>query len=121
MITITPKAAEQIKESARQTDMQNTALRIAARRKADGAIEYGMGFDDTGRDEDLTFKSEGISLVIDPICVDLLKDTVLDYVEMEAGEHRFIFMNPNDPHYRPPNSADGAPPAGISGTWSPQK
>jgi iron-sulfur cluster assembly protein len=121
MITVTPAAAKQIKESAKQTDMQNTALRIAARRKPDGAIEYGMGFDDTGRDEDLTFKSEGVSLVMDPICVELLKDTVLDYVEIEPGQFRFIFMNPNDPHYRPPDSDGNAPPAGSSGTWSPDK
>ncbi|WP_018952990.1 HesB/IscA family protein [Thioalkalivibrio sulfidiphilus] len=121
MITITPNAAKQIIESARQSGLENTPLRIAARRHSDGAIEYGMGFDDTGRDEDLTFKSEGVSLVIDPICVDLVKDAVLDYVEMNPGEFRFIFMNPNDPHYRPPNSAAGAPPASVSGTWSPEK
>ncbi|HSP01023.1 MAG TPA: iron-sulfur cluster assembly accessory protein [Thioalkalivibrio sp.] len=121
MITVTPNAAKQITESARQSGLENTPLRIAARRQADGAIEYGMGFDDTGRDEDLSFKSEGVNLVIDPICVDLVKDAVLDYVEIEAGEHRFIFMNPNDPHYRPPNSSEGAPSAGISGTWSPEK
>jgi iron-sulfur cluster assembly protein len=120
MITVTPAAAAQIKESAAQSGTQEMALRIAARRKPDGAIEYGMGFDDTGRDEDLTFKSEGVSLVIDPICIELLKDTVLDYVEMEPGEFRFIFMNPNDPHYRPP-AGGAAPPSGGSGTWSPEK
>ncbi|WP_018232031.1 HesB/IscA family protein [Thioalkalivibrio thiocyanodenitrificans] len=120
MITVTPAAAKQIKASAKESGMQNPALRIAARRKSDGAIEYGMGFDDTGRDEDLTFKSEGVSLVMDPICVDLLKDTVLDYVEMEPGEYRFIFMNPNDPHYRPPEGG-AAPPSDSRGTWSPEK
>jgi len=121
MITITPRAAQQITESARQSGLEGTALRIAARRQPDGAIEYGMGFDDTGREDDLPFKVEGVQIVVDPLCVELLKDAVLDYVEIEAGEFRFIFMNPNDPHYRPPNSSDGAPPAGISGTWSPDK
>ncbi len=111
MLSLTPDAAEQIKQSARESQMEHTALRIAAQRKSDGAIEYGMGFDDTGREEDLTFKSEGVWLVVDPLCVDLLKDAVLDYVEYEPGQYRFIFLNPNDPHYSPPAGNSAAPPA----------
>ena len=32
----------------------------------------------------------------------LLEGTTLDYVELEPGEHQFIFMNPNDANYTPP-------------------
>ncbi|MDD3517732.1 MAG: iron-sulfur cluster assembly accessory protein [Chromatiales bacterium] len=99
MITITPEAAKQIKQSAADSNTQGMALRVAARRLGDGSIDYGMGFDDTGREDDLSFKSEGINIVIAPYCIELLNGAVLDYVEIEPGEHRFIFTNPNDPHH----------------------
>jgi iron-sulfur cluster assembly protein len=29
----------------------------------------------------------------------------MDYVEIEPGQFRFIFLNPKDPHYTPPTEA----------------
>jgi iron-sulfur cluster assembly protein len=111
MITITPNAAKQIKSSADSSGMEKPALRIAARRSPNGEIHYGMGFDDHERDSDLIFKVSGVNIVIEPVSVDLLKNAVLDYVEMEPGEHRFIFMNPNDPNYVPPDGLNAPPKA----------
>lgn len=109
MITITPAAAEQIKTSAQQSGMEKPVLRIAARRLANGDFDYGMGFDERERDSDLVFKSAGVEIVIEPVSVDLLKNAVLDFVEIEPGEHQFIFMNPNDPNYRPPDGLNAPP------------
>jgi iron-sulfur cluster assembly protein len=100
MFKVTSEAAKQISQSAAQSDAQNLALRIAAKRKPDGSIEYGMGFD-AERANDLQLISEGITLLISPHSKELLQGTILDYVELEPGEFQFIFINPND--------ADGAP------------
>ena len=43
--------------------------------------------------------------IVSPISAEMLKDTKLDYVEIEAGKHQFIFLNPNDPEYRPPTES----------------
>lgn len=102
MISVTSAAATQIRTAARQAHTEGLALRIAAKRGADGRIQYGMGFDDTGREDDLEFTSEGIQLVVAPLSLELLSGTVIDYVELEPGEFQFIFMNPNDPDYVPP-------------------
>ena len=32
-----------------------------------------------------------------------LKNCKLDYVEIEKNQPQFIFLNPNDPVYSPPN------------------
>ena len=40
--------------------------------------------------------SEGVALVVAPAHLDLLDGMTLDYVELEAGDFRFIFINPND-------------------------
>ena len=99
MITITPAAAEQIRDSARQGSMHGLPLRIAAKRAIDGSIQYGMGFADEEYDGDQKFHSEGIDIVVSTMSVDLLRDTVLDYVKLDNGEMSFIFKNPNDPDF----------------------
>ncbi len=102
MITITPAAAQQIKVAAKEGRMEGMALRIAAQRSADGTIQYALGFDDASRADDTRITAEGIELVVAPTSTILLEGTTLDYVELEKGKFEFIFMNPNDPNYRPP-------------------
>lgn len=102
MITITPAAAEQIRESARQGNLQGMPLRIAAKRADDGSIQYGLGFADEELEGDQKFNSEGIDIVVSNMSVDLLKETVLDFVELDNGEKNFIFKNPKDPNFQPP-------------------
>lgn len=99
MMTITPDAAEQIKKSASQQQIEDMPLRIAAKKTDDGSIEYAMGFADQLSIDDIKFISEGIEVVLEPGSALLLKDTVMDYVEIESGQHSFIFSNPNDPHH----------------------
>ena len=106
MITVTPSAAQQIRVTATQSDSDEMGLRIAARRAADGTIDYAMGFDEA-RGDDLVLNSEGIALVVSPRERELLDGMTLDYVELEAGDFRFIFINPNEPGPRPAGGAAG--------------
>ena len=101
MISITLAAADQIRTSATQGEMEGLAMRIAAKRNPDGSIHYGMGFDDNQLDGDTTITSEGVTLVISESSKTLLNGTTLDYVEIEPDTYQFIFMNPNDANYRP--------------------
>ncbi len=107
MFTVTPAAADEIRNSAKQGQMEGMPLRIAARQDTDGSLQYAMGFADAQTDEDLSCDSEGITIVIAPSSYEFLKGTTLDYVEMEQGQHQFIFMNPNDPDYVPPAKEEG--------------
>lgn len=101
MITVTEEAARQIRESARQGNAEGLPLRIAAQRQDNGSIHYAMGFADDEHDEDLHFSSEGVEIIVSPISLTLLDNTIIDYVELDTGERNFIFRNPNDPHYQP--------------------
>ncbi len=101
MFKVTKAAASQIRASAHKGDAEELALRVAATRKPDGAIEYRMGFDEVGV-EDVLLNSRGVDVVFANSQKELLNGVVLDYVEIEPGEFRFIFLNPNDPHYRSP-------------------
>ncbi|MDH5613287.1 MAG: iron-sulfur cluster assembly accessory protein [Gammaproteobacteria bacterium] len=102
MIKITPQAAKQIQISAQQGKAENLPLRIAATKNDDGSFHYGIGFDEN-KEGDITVTSEGVNIIVSPLSSDLLKDTTLDFVELEPGKNQFIFMNPNDPSYTPPS------------------
>lgn len=104
MITITPQAARQIRDSARQAGLAEACLRLAARLGDKGTIEYGMGFDDQA-DDDTQVVDGDIKVLVSPGCVELLTGATLDYVEINPGEPRFIFINPNDPSHKPPVAA----------------
>jgi iron-sulfur cluster assembly protein len=102
MITITPAAAEQIRVSAREGNMEGLAMRIAARRNPDGSIHYGMGFDDNQQEGDIHIKVEDIDIVIGEASKILVDGMTLDFVEIEPELFQFIFLNPNDANYVQP-------------------
>ena len=102
MIKVTPAAAAQIKLSADQGKAEGMALRIAATRNEDKSIHYGMGFDDS-KEDDITVSTEDIEIILSASSAELLKDTTIDFVELEPEKFQFIFMNPNDPNFIPPS------------------
>ncbi len=103
-IKLTDAAVAQVRRSAGE-DAEATplVLRIAAMQRGDGAIDYAMGFDEID-ESDSVHEYDGLTVVVAATSIDLLGGAVLDYVDVADGEFRFIFLNPNDPHYVPPNS-----------------
>ena len=104
MITVTLQAAEQIAKSAQQAGAGSICLRVAARLDDKGVLEYGMGFDDQA-DGDTKVVTNDITILISSGSLGLLTGATLDYVEINLGEWRFIFINPNDPSHKAPPAA----------------
>ena len=104
MITVTQQAAEQIAKSAPHAGPGEITLRLAARLNDSGVIEYGMGLDDQA-EGDTKVVTNGIAVLVSPGSIELLRGATLDYVEINPGEQRFIFINPNDPSHKPPGPA----------------
>lgn len=92
MFTLTSAAAQQIQQAAKSGDTADLALRIAARRDADGELHCGMGFDDP-KEQDTQLDLYGVAVVIAQEHQELLNDTVLDYVELQPGQFNFIFAD----------------------------
>ena len=103
MISLTAEAAKQIKEAAKQGQMDGMPLRVAAKREADGSINYAMGFADEQFDDDISHVSESVTVVVPPASAELLEECTIDFVEIEPGQFNFIFLNPKDPNYQPPS------------------
>ncbi len=104
MFKVTAAAAEQVLSAAKQGGTEGLPLRLAAQQRADGSIDYRMGFDDVSED-DIQLTSEGIDIVMAPEHVPLLDDATMDYVEIEPGQYHFIFLNPKDADFSPPNES----------------
>ncbi|MGD2117737.1 MAG: iron-sulfur cluster assembly accessory protein [Chromatiales bacterium] len=104
MFKVTPSAAEQVMQAAKQSGTDGMALRLAASKRPDGTFDYRMGFDEPTED-DIRFKSEGVDIVMAPEFVPLLDSTVMDYVQLEEGDSQFVFLNPNDANYSAPTES----------------
>ena len=99
---ISDSAAEQIKKSSESSKSSEWPLRIAVNVDSNGKFNYRMGFDNS-KEEDLRLKVNGIEIIISPDCMIHLKNCKLDYVKLEEGKNEFIFLNPNDPAFSPPD------------------
>jgi iron-sulfur cluster assembly protein len=95
MITITPTAAEKIRQAAAESDDATPGLRIAARLLDDGTLDYGMGFDQS-RPGDAIAEVEGITVLVAPPSQELVAGTLIDFVEIEPGDFRFVFAPPGE-------------------------
>jgi len=100
-LSFSDAAIAQIKKSAQESASNQMGLRIAARMTADESVDYGMGFDEP-KDEDIQFECGGQTILISRDNEELLHGAYVDYVEIEEGQYHFIFLNPNDPNYKPP-------------------
>lgn len=101
MFKLTTAAAAQVRAAAKQGGSEGMPLRLAVRVMPDGTIDYQMGFDEPTED-DIRVSCEGIDVLMAPEQASLLDEATMDYVELDPGQFHFIFLNPKDPHYRPP-------------------
>ncbi|GIL04360.1 MAG: hypothetical protein BroJett031_08800 [Betaproteobacteria bacterium] len=107
MVEITPAAAEQIRAALRDAG-EGVALRVAARRRPDGETEYGMGLDERREQDEEVVTETGITLLVSPPSLEAIAGTVIDYVEIEPGDLRFVFYRADEM----PPAEDAAPKAG---------
>ena len=104
MITITKRAAEEIQLSTQNPDVQGLLIRFAID-KTDEGFQYLMGFDDRA-EGDIHLESNGIEYILAYSQKELLEGMVVDFDEIDTeGGYGFIFMNPNDPNYKPPKNS----------------
>ncbi len=105
IISFSPTAIAQIKLNVQDGEHGTMALRIAASMTADETIAYGIGFDEV-KEGDVPFTYDGVDFLVSPDCVELLNGAHIDYVDIDNNQHHFIFLNPNDPNYKPPTEKD---------------
>ena len=94
MITLTPKAVEQVKTILQQEKQAGAALRVGVKGGGCSGLSYLMGFDANISAQDHAFEQDGVKIVVDPKSHLYLDGTTIDY-QGGLGGTGFAFQNPN--------------------------
>ena len=95
MLTLTPLAAEKVRElMAEEPDGDTLVLRVAIQGGGCSGFHYGLGFDTQPAEGDHALELEGVSVVVDPFSAPYLQGATIDYLNglQESG---FKIENPN--------------------------
>jgi len=92
-ITLTPEAADKVREFQAGTPGA-TVLRVSVVPGGCSGFEYGLDMDDVVRDDDFSFTSEGVRVVVDPFSAQYLTGVRIGYHSSFQGTG-FTFENPN--------------------------
>ena len=93
MITLTESAVKHVGALQREQNAVGKPLRVYVEAGGCSGMEYGMAFDEK-KDGDEVVSQDGVSVVIDPMSANFLKDSVIDYVDSLQGSG-FQIKNPN--------------------------
>ena len=92
---LTESAARRIKLMLEmEDDSEGKFMRVAVEGGGCSGFQYDFGFDDTFNEDDHTFESHGVKVIVDDTSLDLLNGGQLDYVEELLGAY-FQVVNPN--------------------------
>ena len=95
MITLSEVAAKEIKSIIQEQGLnKDVCLRVGVKGGGCSGFTYDLYFEDKPTDMDEQFDANGVKLYVDPLSVQYLDNTEIDYVEGLHGSG-FKFNNPN--------------------------
>ena len=90
---VTPRAAAQVAEIARREGRPEAGLRVSVSAGGCSGFQYGFALDDQTAADDLVIEADGARVLIDPVSLDLVAGSELDWNEALIGAH-FAVKNP---------------------------
>ncbi|WWP00973.1 MAG: iron-sulfur cluster insertion protein ErpA [Candidatus Dasytiphilus stammeri] len=93
-LNFTSAATSKIKNLIFKENKANLKFRIYIQGGGCSGFKYGFLFDEHIKSDDLIIEKFGISVVIDPMSLQYLIGSSIDYIEQLQGS-RFIVNNPN--------------------------
>jgi iron-sulfur cluster insertion protein len=94
MISITPLAADKVREISQSEGLDGQGLRLRVIGGGCAGFQYDLYFEDKPTEMDERYESHGVQLFVDPLSFQYLDGTEIDYVEGAHGAG-FKFGNPN--------------------------
>ncbi len=92
-IILTPNAARRVLEIAKKLD-KASVLRLSVEGGGCSGFQYKFGMADAIEADDIIAKADGATLVVDPVSIDLVRGSAVDFVESLGGKS-FQVTNPN--------------------------
>ncbi|MFZ4126173.1 MAG: HesB/IscA family protein [Rickettsiales bacterium] len=94
-VSITDRAAEQIKALMAQREKPPVAVKVGIRTRGCSGMSYTVEYADEIGKFDEVVEDKGVRVLIDPKAVMFLIGTEMDFVE-EKFKSGFVFVNPNE-------------------------
>lgn len=92
-IIFLPNAARRVAQIAEKLD-QNAVLRLSVEGGGCSGFQYKFGLAESIEGDDIKVESDGAMLVVDPMSLDLVRGSAVDFVESLGGKS-FQVTNPN--------------------------
>ena len=92
-LTLTPSAAKRVAVIA-QKQSKPAILRLSVEGGGCSGFQYKFEMADAPQGDDAVSETDGVQLVVDPVSLDLVGGSVVDYVESLGGA-AFKVENPN--------------------------
>lgn len=92
-LTLTPSAAKRVAWIA-DKQARPAILRLSVEGGGCSGFQYKFDFADAAETDDLVSETDGVKLVVDPVSLDLVDGSVVDFVESLGGA-AFRVENPN--------------------------
>lgn len=92
-MTLSPSAAARVAAIAAKQG-KPAILRLAVEGGGCSGFQYRFGLADTADADDIVIERDGVSLVVDPVSLDLVVGSTVDFVESLGGS-AFQVTNPN--------------------------
>ena len=87
-------AANKVKKLIEEEGNPNLKLRVVVSGGGCSGFQYGFEFDENVADDDIQIEKNGVTLLIDPMSMQYLAGSEVDYLEGLEGS-RFVINNPN--------------------------
>ena len=93
-VLVSDSAAQRIQALVAEDGKPGTMLRVSVSGGGCSGFKYGFSLDATTTADDRIFKNGDAAVVVDEVSLDLLKGSVVDFVEDLIGAY-FAIKNPN--------------------------
>ena len=93
-INLSSSAIRKVRDLVAEEDNEQLKLRVFITGGGCSGFQYGFTFDELVADDDTAVEADGVTLLVDPMSLQYLMGSVVDYTEGLEGS-RFVVNNPN--------------------------
>lgn len=93
-LNFTHAAAAKVRELINEEGNQALALRVYIQGGGCSGFQYGFEFDENRADDDVAVDTDQVTLLVDPLSLQYLMGSEVDYTESLQGA-QFVIRNPN--------------------------
>ena len=93
-INLSARAVQKVRDLVTEEENDQLKLRVFITGGGCSGFQYGLTFDELVADDDTALQTDGVTLVVDPMSLQYLVGSVVDYTEGLEGS-RFVVNNPN--------------------------